>query len=91
MRALRLAAVTIVVLVVLVVLAGCQSTSGFTPKLGSELSFDGLVKVENARASGAWIDPDFDISVYSKIKLEGAGIEYRKVPTRSRRWTQRPL
>jgi hypothetical protein len=85
MRALRLGAVEIVVLLALVVLAGCESTSGFTPRLGSELSFDGLVKVENARASAAWIDPDFDISVYSKIKLQGAGIEYRLVPTRSRR------
>ena len=41
--------------------------------------------VENARASAAWINPDFDLSGYSKVKLQGAGIEYRPVRGRSSR------
>jgi len=68
--------------VVGVLAAGCAATGPRVPRLGSEKSFDGLLVVENARASAAWINPDFDLSIYSKVKLQGAGIEYR--PTRGR-------
>ena len=66
----------------LVLAAGCAASGPRAPRLGSEQRFDGLVVVENARASAAWINPDFDLSIYSKVKLQGAGIEYR--PTRGR-------
>jgi hypothetical protein len=56
--------------------AACGST-GFTPRLGTETSHDGLVKVENARVSAAWLRPDFDLAGYRRVKLEGAGIAYR--------------
>ena len=56
----------------------CASTSR-APQLGTETTFDGLVEVVNARASAAWIRPDFDLSGYTRVKLEGAGIEYRPV------------
>jgi len=65
--------------------AGCSTT---TPTIqqgpDAELSFDGLHKVENPRASMAWARPDFDISGYTKIWLVGAGIEYRQVKDRGR-------
>jgi hypothetical protein len=54
----------------------CTTTA---PVLGTEESFDGLRRVENARASAAWMRPDFDISSYDKVRLEGAGIEFRPV------------
>jgi hypothetical protein len=54
----------------------CKTTE---PVLGSEESFDGLRRVENARASAAWMRPDFDVSSYAKVRLEGAGIEFRPV------------
>jgi hypothetical protein len=57
---------------------GCEST-GRTLRLGTEKSFDGLVEVENARVGAAWIRPDFDLSGYSKVRLQGAGIEFRPV------------
>lgn len=56
--------------------AGCGST-GFAPRLGTETSHDGLVKVENARVSAAWLRPDFDLAGYHRVKFEGAGIAYR--------------
>lgn len=57
---------------------GCAGM-GRAPKLGTETSFDGLVKVENPRSSAAWIRPDFDLSRYTHVKLHGAGIQYRDV------------
>jgi hypothetical protein len=69
-------------LLVTVVIAGlafaCTKTPT-VPLLGPEESFDGLRRVENARASAAWMRPDFDISSYDKVRLEGAGIEFRPV------------
>jgi len=58
---------------------GCASDGGGGIRLGSERSFDGLVKVENARVSAAWVRPDFDLSGYTRVMLEGAGIEFRPV------------
>jgi hypothetical protein len=55
---------------------GCGAT-GFTPRLGTETSHDGLVKVENARVSAAWLRPDFDLASYHRVKFQGAGIAYR--------------
>jgi len=55
------------------------NTTPLVPELGVEESFDGLRRVENARASAAWMRPDFDISSYRKVRLEGAGVEFRPV------------
>ena len=44
---------------------------------GAEMSFDGLYPVKGGYADAAWARPDSDISQYSKIVLQGAGIEYR--------------
>ena len=68
--------------------SGCASSS-LAPRLGTELSFDGLVRVENARSSAAWIDPDFDLSGYTRVRLEGAGIEFQPVRESPSRMTQR--
>jgi len=43
----------------------------------AEVTFDGLHEVKNSRADKAWARPGFDLSGYTKIMLEGAGIEYR--------------
>jgi len=44
---------------------------------GAEVSFDGLHKILNSKADAAWALPGMDLSGYTKIKLVGAGIEYR--------------
>jgi hypothetical protein len=74
------------VLVAQLTLLGCASTGGGERKLevGTEKSFDGLVEVTNSRASKAWVRPDFDLSGYTRVRLEGAGIELRPVSSRSR-------
>jgi len=59
-------------------LAGC-ATQNEPPVLGDEESFDGLRRVENSRASAAWIRPGVDFSSYNKIRLQGAGLSFRPV------------
>ena len=57
---------------------GCASS---TPVIDTgpdaEITFDGLHEVKGGSADQAWARPDLDLSQYTKIKLQGAGIEYR--------------
>ena len=62
-------------------LVGCTAPDT-QPELGSEETFDGLRRVTNAQASAAWLRPGTDFSRYTKISLEGAGIEFRQVANR---------
>ncbi len=41
------------------------------------MSFDGLYPIKGGTADAAWARPGADISQYSKIMLQGVGIEYR--------------
>lgn len=43
----------------------------------AEPTFDGLYPVKGGRMDGAWARPDFSVESYSKIMLQGVGIEYR--------------
>ncbi len=45
----------------------------------AQLSFDGLYPVANVRVDKAWARRDFDLTGYTKIIVEGAGIHYRPV------------
>jgi hypothetical protein len=65
-------------------LSGCASSGGGGRKLevSDDKSFDGLLEVTNSSASKAWVRPDFDLSGYSRVRLEGAGIEFRPVRDR---------
>ena len=60
-------------------LGGCNTNTSGPPELGSDLTYDGLAKVKNPKAKGAWMRPDFSLDGYTKIMLIGAGIEYRPV------------
>lgn len=64
---------------VTLVLAGCATSPTEPPVLGDEETFDGLRRVENSRASAAWVRPGIDLSTYTKIRLQGAGISFRPV------------
>ena len=48
----------------------------------AEVTFDGLYPVKGGSADAAWARPNVDISQYSKIMLQGVGIEYRPVANR---------
>ncbi len=58
-------------------LVGCASEPTIDTSPGTEVSFDGLYKIKGGKADEAWARPDADISQYSKIKLQGVGIQYR--------------
>ena len=59
-------------------LAGCEgSAPTVDTSAESEMTYDGLYPVEGGTADAAWARPGADISQYSKIMLQGVGIEYR--------------
>lgn len=57
---------------------GC-ATSNPTIDTGpdAEATFDGLYPVKGGRMDAAWARPGFDLEPYSKVMLQGVGIEYR--------------
>ena len=58
-------------------LGGCASEPTIDTGPDAEVSFDGLYKIKGGTADEAWARPDTDISQYSKIMLQGVGIQYR--------------
>ncbi len=70
--------------------SGCATT---TPSIDAgpeaEVTFDGLHEVKASTADKAWARPDMDLSQYSKIRLQGAGIEYRPGGESGRTWSAR--
>ena len=68
-------------LVLGLVVLGVTGCAGTTPTIDTgpdaEITFDGLHSVSGTSADAVWARPDTDISQYSKIMLQGVGIEYR--------------
>ncbi len=63
---------------VVLVLTGCTaSTPTIDTSPAAEVTFDGLHEIKGGKADEAWAKPGMDLSQYSKIMLQGAGIEYR--------------
>ncbi len=59
-------------------IVGCAtSTPTIDTSPEAELSFDGLSPVKGGRMDAAWARPDFSLESYSKVMLEGVGVEYR--------------
>ena len=71
-------------------LAGCASS---TPTLDTspdaQLSFDGLFPVKGGSFDAAWARDDVDLTQYTKIMLEGVGVEYRPGGESGRMWQAR--
>jgi hypothetical protein len=71
-------------------LAGCATPE---PKVDTsaeaEMTFDGLFPVTNSRAQMAWARADLDLTPFSKVMLEGVGVEYRPGGESGRTWQQR--
>ena len=58
-------------------LAACVSEPTIDTSPEAEATFDGLYPVKGGSADQAWARPGIDLSGYSKIRLQGAGVEYR--------------
>lgn len=74
----RLYSMLLVVISSILVLSGC---AGSSPTIDTsdtaEMTFDGLYPIDGGTADAAWARPGADISQYSKILLQGVGVEYR--------------
>ena len=58
-------------------IGGCASNATLDTSADAKRSFDGLYPFENTIVDRAWARADLDLSGYTKIKVEGAGIHYR--------------
>lgn len=56
---------------------GCAVQPTLSTSSDAERSFDGLYPFEHTVVDRAWARADIDLSGYTKIKLEGAGISFR--------------
>jgi hypothetical protein len=66
-----------IVLALLVV--ACAKAPTIQQGPDAEVTFDGLVRIDNSVFSNAWIDPDVDLTKYHKVMPGGADFEYRAV------------
>ena len=66
-------------LAAVLVVAGCATDPSIQSGPNAETTFDGLVRIDNARFAAAWIDPDVDLKKYTKIIPGGAEFEFRNV------------
>ena len=69
----------LLILGAMIVVAACASEPSIQTGPNAETTFDGLVRIDNARFAGAWIDPDVDLKQYTKIIPGGAEFEFRNV------------
>lgn len=58
---------------------GCTSQPTVQTGPDAEVTFDGLVRIDNSRFRGAWIDPEVDLTQYTKIIPGGAEFQFRSV------------
>lgn len=58
---------------------GCSPQPTIQTGPDAETTFDGLVRIDNARFSNAWVDPDVDLTAYNKIIPGGAEFQFRNV------------
>ena len=66
------------------VVVGCSSPPTIQSGPGAETTFDGLVRIDNSRFNDAWIDPEIDLTQYTKIMAGGAEFQFRSVQKTSR-------
>ena len=71
-------------------LSGCETTSGPPAEItmAAEETFDGLRLVNNTQAQKVWIRPGTDLSRYTRIWPQSAGIQFRPVEGRARQRSQ---
>lgn len=70
---------SVAILMSVLLITGCASQGPTEATLRTDelMTHDGLYPVENPRADAAWARPDADIAGYTKIMLEGVGVEFR--------------
>lgn len=72
------------ILVLAAIAAGCTSAPSIQQGPDAEMTFDGLVRIDNSRFKYAWVDPDVDLTQYTKIMPVRAEFEFRAVKQKGR-------
>lgn len=67
------------VIAFIVLIAGCTQTPSIQQGPDAEVTFDGLVRIDNGRFRDSWADPDVDFAQYDQIMGGGAVFEFRAV------------
>jgi hypothetical protein len=73
MNKLQLAVVSVSFLL----FSGCTSTPEFQSGPDAEVTHDGLTRLDKTVMDAVWARTDIELSGYSKVMLEGIGVEYR--------------
>jgi hypothetical protein len=60
-----------------VLFSGCTSTPEFQSGPDAEVTHDGLTRLDKTVMDVVWARTDIELTGYSKIMLEGVGVEYR--------------
>ena len=65
----------------LAIMAGCSSTPAPTLQTGddAELTYEGLVRVDNTIMDSVWAAPGIDLTAYRKVIFVPVGVSYRDV------------
>ncbi len=79
---------SIVILSFAAIFSACEATAPTLDTAG-EQTFDGLYPVSGSSADYAWARDDIDLSVYTRIRLQPVGIEYRPGGESGRTWASR--
>lgn len=66
------------------IVVGCTSSPTIQTGPEAETTFDGLVRIDNSRFAAAWVDPDIDLTQYTKIMPGGAEFQFRNVQKTAR-------
>lgn len=66
------------------IIVGCSSAPTVQTGPNAETTFDGLVRIDNARFTAAWVDPEIDLTQYNKVMPGGAEFQFRNVQKTSR-------
>ncbi len=67
------------ILALIILMAGCAQAPSIQQGPDAELTFDGLVRIDNGRFRDSWIDPDIDFTQYDQIMVGDAVFEFRAV------------
>jgi hypothetical protein len=70
---------TILSTAIVLLTVGCAPAPSIQQGPNAEVTFDGLVRIDNSAFKEAWVDPDVDLTQYTKIMPGGAEFEYRAV------------
>ena len=67
------------VLIISVFLISCAAEPTIQTGPDAEVTFDGLTRVDNSVLSNVWVKAGVDLSAYSKVMFQKAGVEFREV------------